>query len=213
MNDKKAIVLLSGGLDSAVVSIYMAHYTEYEVKAGVFINRGQSNYENEHWAVGQVSTYLKIPLIHAGFEVKDLRLFWGEAKIKKMGVPARNLILGALALPFVYALGCDTLVLGNIAEDVYPDCNVEFRKSFSNTASQALEKTVSVIAPLADWEHWDKADEISFAARSGHSDLFRLTWTCWKAGRIQCGICDACRSRREGFTKAGVKDYFLYEND
>lgn len=210
MSKGNAVVLLSGGLDSAVVGAYLKH-NDYNVKAGVFINRGQSNYDRELMAVCSVAEYLEVPLLCADFSLPDLGKVLSKEVRKKLGIPARNLILGTVALPYVYALDCQFLALGNIVSDEFPDCNQEFRLKFAAAASQALDKRVEVVAPLADWEHWDKAGEISFAERNGHSNLFRLTWTCWLGGEFHCGNCHACEGRKEGFASARIVDPTVYE--
>lgn len=210
MSKRKVVVLLSGGLDSAIVGAYLKH-KDYSIEAGVFVNRGQSNYDRELVAVRNVAEYLKIPLLCAEFSLPDLSKVLSKEARKKLCIPARNLILGTVALPYVYALDCQFLALGNIVSDEFPDCNKEFRSKFAATASQALDKKVEVVAPLADWENWDKADEISFAERTGHPTLFQLTWTCWLGGEFHCGNCHACEGRKEGFSSAGIIDPTIYE--
>src|SRR3989344_6919775 len=211
MENKNAMVLLSGGLDSAVAAAYLPD-KGYAVKAGIFVNRGQSNYEQEFKAAQKVSEYLNIPLYNASFSLPDLGKTLSKDMVKKVGIPARNFILGTLALPYIFTLDCGMLVLGNITEDVFPDCNPEFRSKFSVAASQALGREVTVIAPLADWENFDKAGEISYAEVHEYRALFGMTWTCWRGGEFHCGQCDACESRKEGFSKAGVIDPVPYED-
>jgi len=146
-----------------------------------------------------------------GFPCRILKKIFSEEDSVKFGIPARNLILGSLALPYLRALECSMLILGNITEDVYPDCSLGFRKKFSEMATQTLDKSVEVVAPLADWNNWDKADEIIFAIENKLFPLFSMSWTRWKGGEIHCGKCQACESRREGFAKAGVQDPVRYE--
>lgn len=212
MDNKKAIVLLSGGLDSAIVAAFIRQ-CRYDLQAAVFVNRGQSNLAQEGLAAVRVAQYFGIPVYGASFFVPDLKKLFSNEDSVKFGVPARNLILGSLALPYLRALDCDLLVLGNNTEDTYPDCNQEFRKTFSTTATQTLGRSVEVIAPFADWVSWDKSEEITYAVINGLSPLFALTWTCWKGGELHCGKCHACESRREGFAKARVEDRVAYEND
>lgn len=212
MNDKKAIVLLSGGLDSAIAAAFIRQ-CRHDLMAAVFVDRGQSNLKKESSAAKSVTEYLQIPLYNAMFSVPDLKNLFSEEDSVKFGIPARNLILGSLALPYLRALDCNLLIIGNINEDIYPDCNQEFRKTFSMTVTQTLGRPVEVVAPFADWVSWDKSEEINYAVINGLSPLFALTWTCWKGGEIHCGKCHACESRREGFAKAGVEDRVAYEDD
>ncbi len=210
MNNKNVVVLLSGGLDSAVASAYLTA-DGYSVKAGVFVNRGQSNYERELSAVRRVSDHLQIPLYLADFSLPDLGKVLSKEMRKKIGIPARNLILATMTLPYLYALDCSLLALGNITSDWRPDCNGAFRFKLAEVASQALEREIGVVAPLADWEGWDKSDEITWASSSGQAELFGLTWTCWLGGEVHCGDCDACKGRKEGFKLAGINDPTKYE--
>ena len=209
MNEKSAVVLLSGGLDSAVTAAYLKA-NGYTIKAGVFVNRGQSNYKQELSAVLKVSEYLQVSLCSADFSLPDLSKFLSKEMRKKIGIPARNLILSTLTLPYIYVLDCSVLALGNIISDWRPDCNKEFRSKLAAVASQALEKEIDVVAPLADWEGWDKSDEIIYANNNGYADLFGLTWTCWLGGKVHCGACDACKGRKEGFVVAGLADPTAY---
>lgn len=210
MKGKNVAILLSGGLDSAITAAYLKSHG-YAVKAGVFVNRGQSNYDKEFVAARSVSEYLQIPLLRADFSLADLGKLLSKEMRKKLGIPARNLILGAVALPYAYVLDCGILALGNIISDEFPDCNKEFRSKLTAAASQALDKQIEIVAPFADWKSWNKADEIDFAWRSGYAHLFNITWTCWLGREFHCGLCDACEGRKEGFEKVGLTDPIIYE--
>lgn len=212
MNERKAIVLLSGGLDSAV-TLAVLKMMGYTIKGGVFVNRGQSNAGQEAVAVAKVGEYFHIQLMQANFSLPSLEKLLTPEVRKKLGIPARNLIFATLTLPYLRIFECNTLALGNITEDFRPDCDAEFRKQLSQLATKTLDFPISVVAPLADWMRWDKAQEIRWAYDEGYADLLWMTWTCWKGGDHQCGTCDACKSRREGFANAGVEDHTVYAND
>lgn len=209
--NKNAVVLLSGGLDSAIMSAYMKD--RYNLKAGVFVNRGQSNYNRELAASRAVSEYLKIPLFQTSYSLDGLSNLISKEAREKVGVPARNLILAAMALPYVYALDCQMLALGSIVTDTFPDSNEDFRSKFTALASQTLERDIQVLAPFADIEKWGKAEEIEFANTAGHSTLLAITWSCWMSGGLHCGKCPACENRKEGFATAGITDPTWYEGD
>ena len=209
--NKNAIALLSGGLDSSIMSLYMDR--RFNLKAGVFVNRGQSNYRHELRASKAVADYLAIPLFHTGYSLTGLNNLLTKETREKVGIPARNLILTAMALPYMYALDCQTLALGSISTDIFPDSNADFRMKFTALASQTLEKEVRIIAPFADWENWDKAGGINYADETGHSDLFAMTWTCWMNNELHCGRCSACIKRKEGFISAGIVDPTVYEGE
>lgn len=211
LEKKSAVVLLSGGLDSAITVAYLL-WLGHDVKAGVFVNRGQSNFNKEADAARRVAEYFNIPLYNASFSVQDSKSIVPKDPSKKHLTPGRNLILVSLALPFVDRLDCDTLALGNIISDEFPDCNPDFRKKFREAASQALGREIEVVAPLADWPNWDKEGEIHFAYVAGYKKLFEITWTCWSGGETHCGVCEACNGRKEGFKKAGLPDPTIYKD-
>lgn len=206
---RRAMVLLSGGLNSAITAAYLLK-NGHEIGGAVFIARGQSNFECELKAATMVALHLGIPLYHAVLAFPNLTYLIPKEKLYRVGTPARNFILGAIALPYAAILNCDALVFGNIVSDELPDCSRNFRLKFTDAASQALNRGMEVVAPLADWENWDKADEIRFAAENGYGKLFKLTWTCRQQGTVHCGVCDACKARKEGFKKAGIKDPVTY---
>ena len=209
---KRTLVLLSGGLDSAVAAEYLRD-KGYEIIAGLFINRGQSNYRNEKRAVLRISKYLNMKVYFAQFSLLHLEEILSHEMRMKVGIPGRNLILASMALSYMYALSCEVLALGNTASDVFPDSNKEFRAKFTETAIYALDKKIKVIAPLADLERWDKARSISFAERIGQYNLLELTWSCWKAGKMHCGTCAACIQRKEAFAAAELRDLTKYAGD
>lgn len=204
---KTAVVLLSGGLDSAITTAYLLDHG-YMVKAGIFVDRDQSNLENEKIAAEIIARRLDITLLHAHFSLPNLMGLLPKDIVKKSGsVPGRNFILGTLALPYLYALNCDILAIGNVASDRrFSDCSRSFRDAFSAAATQALQKPVSVVAPFADWENAEKKDEILYASNRGHGWIFSRSWTCWYVGVLQCGACDTCRGRMAAFREAGVAD-------
>ncbi len=205
MERKNFVVLLSGGLDSAITAAYLKT-KGHIVKAGIFVNRGQTNYEHELTAAQQVSEYLNIPLIGASFSIPDLKKLLSEEDRKKVGIPARNLILATMALPYAYILKTEHIALGNIHSDFRPDSNREFRLKFSETASFSLGRYIQVIAPLADWEGWDKVDVIRFAIENNYPSLLKFSWTCWENKKFPCGECGACKGRAEGFAEAEIED-------
>ena len=210
MENQRAVVLLSGGLDSAIAVAYL-QTRNYEIAGSVFVNRGQSNYKKELTAAVAVAELLKIPIYISKFSIPDLDTLVTEEARKKFGIPARNLIMGTLALPYIQALNCDHLVLGNIASDIFPDSNLAFREKFSSVVSHVLDRQIKVTAPLADWENWDKTGEILFASKNNLEILFSLTWTCWGGGKFPCRKCKACLGRKEGFAKADLADPTIYE--
>lgn len=219
---KKAVVLLSGGMDSAVV-LAIAREQGFEAHA-LSVRYGQ-RHTSELDAAVRVAT-LQGAAQHKTVHV-DLRAFGGSAltddiDVPEAGgagipvtyVPARNTIMLSLALGWAEVLGANDLFCGVNAVDYsgYPDCRPEFIDAFERLANVATKAGVEgaglrVRAPLL---RMGKADIVREGLRLGVD--FSATVSCYRAdaeGRA-CGHCDACRLRAEGFAAAGVEDPTRY---
>ncbi|HHW4679643.1 MAG TPA: 7-cyano-7-deazaguanine synthase QueC [Xylella sp.] len=219
---KKAVVLLSGGMDSAVVTA-MAQSQGFTVYT-LSIRYGQ-RHTSELDAAARVAKMLKVAA-HKVVDV-DLRGIGGSAltddiEIPDAGsagipvtyVPARNTIMLSLALSWAEVMGAADLFCGVNAVDYsgYPDCRPQFIKAFETLANLATKAGVEgtnlcVHAPL---QFLSKADIVHEGLRHGVD--FALTVSCYRAdvdGRA-CGRCDACKLRADGFTGAGVPDPTRY---
>jgi 7-cyano-7-deazaguanine synthase len=215
---KKAVVLLSGGMDSAAV-IAIAQEQGYQVYA-LSVRYGQ-RHTSELDAAARVAAALGV----AGHKVVDvdLRSIGGSALTDDIAVPeaggagipvtyvpARNTIMLSLALGWAEVLGANDIFCGVNAVDYsgYPDCRPEFIAAFQTLANLATKAGVEgagirVHAPL---QHLSKAQIASEGQRLGVD--FGLTVSCYQAdteGRA-CGHCDACRLRADGFAAAGLTD-------
>ena len=215
---KKAVVLLSGGMDSAAV-IAIAQEQGFDVHA-LSVRYGQ-RHTSELDAAMRVATAMGV-LAHKTVDV-DLRSIGGSAltddiDVPEAGgagipvtyVPARNTIMLSLALGWAEVLGASDIFCGVNAVDYsgYPDCRPEFIEAFERLAHLATKAGVEgagirVHAPL---QRMSKADIVREGVRLGVD--FGLTVSCYRAdtqGRA-CGQCDACRLRADGFAAAGVPD-------
>src|ERR1044072_590495 len=191
----KVLILLSGGLDSSLTAAYLKQIGK--IVYGLFIDRGQRNLEKEMQATKRVSEILGLNMLYeSSFSLKGIRDLLTPEIISKRGIPGRNLILISIATPYADLLDCDLIATGNITSDDYPDCNTYFRESYSQVLSLVLERHISVVSPFADWEKWDKADEIKWGSENGYEEVINTTWTCWKLGQKHCGECPACLGRR-----------------
>lgn len=223
LSSRKAVVLLSGGLDSMVTAA-LACERGFEVHA-LTIDYGQ-RHRLELDAAERISRELGV----AGHSrlALDLRSFGGSAltadiPVPKTGVgddipityvPARNLVFLSLTVACAEAAGAHDIFIGVNALDYsgYPDCRPEFIASFAETArlgtKLGVEGTpISIHAPL---QHLTKSDIARECARLGLDPAW--SWSCYDPtpDGLACGTCDSCRLRRKGFDEAGVIDSTQY---
>lgn len=221
---QRAVVLLSGGLDSATV-LAMARAQGHECHC-LSLDYGQ-RHRAELVAAARVAAALGAAS-HRTLTL-DLRAFGGsaltdnaidvptdgvEAGIPVTYVPARNTIMLSLALAWAEVLGAQDIHCGVNAVDYsgYPDCRPEYISAFEAMANLATRAAVegarlTVHAPLIALT---KAGIIRAGVQLGVD--YALTVSCYQAaddGRA-CGMCDACRLRREGFAAAGIADPTRY---
>ncbi|MDP1557885.1 MAG: 7-cyano-7-deazaguanine synthase QueC [Nitrosomonas sp.] len=221
----KAVVLLSGGLDSAT-ALAIARNRKFECYA-LSVDYGQ-RHESELVAAKNVTQAL------GAYEHKvikiDLAAFGGSAltdqsinvpiagekeDIPITYVPARNTVMLSLALAWAETLGCHDIFIGVNAVDYsgYPDCRPEYIKAFECMANLATRAAiegnkVKIHAPLMNLSK----NKIIQEGLSLGID-YRLTVSCYQADEagLACGVCDSCRIRRVGFNAAGVADPTRYQ--
>jgi len=222
---KKAVVLVSGGMDSAVV-LALAREQGYAAHA-LSVRYGQ-RHPSELEAATTVAQALGA-VTHKMVDI-DLRAIGGSALtddgiavpdagsegIPVTYVPARNTIMLSVALGWAEVLGARDLFCGVNAVDYsgYPDCRPEFIQAFERLANVATKAGVEganlrIHAPLMQMS---KADIAREGTRLGVD--FSMTVSCYQAdarGRA-CGHCDACHLRAQGFAVAGLLDPTLYVN-
>lgn len=220
---KKAIVLLSGGLDS-MVSAAMAREQGYDIIA-LTIDYNQRHKIELQSAVQiaaklDVGEHIILPL--------DLSRFGGSAltddiDVPKSGVtndipvtyvPARNLIFLSLTLGLAEARDARDIFIGVNALDYsgYPDCRPEFIEGFERLADLATKagdqgSGFTIQTPL---QYMTKADIAKEARRLDIDPA--LSWSCYDPaeGNLHCGFCDSCRLRQKGFEEAGIADPTRY---
>ncbi len=228
MSEKKAVVLLSGGLDSTTV-LAIAKQQGFDVYALSF-DYGQ-NHKIELEFAARVAQAQGVAR-HAIVKV-DLRAFGGSAltsdtpvpkgrSVEAMGhgvpvtyVPARNTVFLSLALAFAESLGAADIFLGVNALDYsgYPDCRPEFIEAFEKMANLATKmgtedgKRITIHTPLIAMT---KQQIVEAGRRLGVD--YGLTITCYdpSANGEACGACDACLLRLRGFAEAGMTDPARY---
>ncbi len=219
----KAVVLVSGGLDSATV-LAMARREGWACHA-LSVDYGQ-RHRAELEAAAAVASALGA-VEHRVVRV-DLGAFGGSAltdpaipvpKAPSAGipstyVPARNTILLALALAYAEVTGADAIFTGANAVDYsgYPDCRPEYLAAFEAMANLATKRAVegSPIVVRSPIVRLGKAEIVLRGHELGVD--FSMTVSCYDADErgAACGLCDACRLRREGFRAAGIADPTRY---
>lgn len=221
--NRRAVVLLSGGLDSATalavarndgwechalsVDYGQRHASELDAARAVARQLGAAGHRVVHLDMGQFG----------GSALTDPALAVPTAPsngIPVTYVPARNTVMLSLALGWAEVLGADAIYIGVNAVDYsgYPDCRPEFIEAFARMANLATKRAVegcpiAIETPLIALS---KAEIIRMGSRLGVD--YSLTVSCYQAdesGRA-CGECDSCRFRRRGFLDAGVADVTRY---
>ncbi len=223
MSDKRAVVLLSGGLDSATV-LAQARAQGFQCHA-LSVDYGQRHHA-ELAAAQRVASALGA-YEHRVINI-DLTAFGGSAltdasiAVPEAGtsgipltyVPARNTIMLSLALAWAEVLQSQDIFIGVNAVDYsgYPDCRPAFVEAFERMANLATKAAVegqplTLHAPLL---HLSKAEIIQAGVALGVD--YALTVSCYQADESghACGRCDSCRLRKEGFRMAGVADPTRY---
>ena len=218
---KKAIVLLSGGLDSSV-TLYYAKKKNYKVYCLVF-DYGQRHLKEIESArkiakLAEVKyTVLKLALPKKAGVLLDkktplpkrsLLKLKEKANIPATYVPGRNIIFLSYALSYAEAIDADSIFIGANAIDYsgYPDCRPEFLKAFMRISKVATKRGVEgnpvrILAPLI------KKSKVEIVKLGKRLNVpFEYTWSCYKGLKYPCGYCDSCRLRAKGFKEAGFKD-------
>lgn len=223
MTDKKAVILLSGGLDSATV-VAMARAEGYACYSMSF-DYGQ-RHRAELQAAERVARQLGV-VEHkvigmnlggiGGSALTDSNIAVPETASEGVPVtyvPARNSVFLSLALGWAEVLGAQDIFIGVNAVDYsgYPDCRPAFVEAFERMANLATQAGVegrefSIRAPL---QNLSKAEIVREGVRLGVD--YAMTVSCYQAdddGRA-CGKCDSCRLRAAGFREAGITDPTRY---
>jgi len=213
---KKAIVLLSGGLDSPTVA-FMAREKGYDVSCLIF-DYGQ-RHRREIESAKKIAEREGFP-----FEVLEFRMPWGGSslldkqikiprkrdlkaiknKIPSTYVPARNTIFIAFGVSYAEAIGAEAVFIGANAIDFsgYPDCRPEYFKAYKKLISRATKNgKIKIEVPLL---YKNKSEIIKIGRSIGVPH--ELTWSCYDGGEVPCLECDSCILRAKGFKEAGLKD-------
>lgn len=218
---KKALCIMSGGMDSTLVSYIMRSHG-YDVVA-LHFNYGQRT------VVKELESYRAICLdlgVVEKYEI-DLDFFKTigasaltdhsidvptggiEAGVPITYVPFRNGIFLSIATAIAEKEGCCAIAIGVVEEDSsgYPDCREAFIDTFAKAANLGTKETtdITIEMPLV---HLQKSQIVEESLRLGAP--LHLTWSCYQSEEAACGECDSCRLRLRGFERAGVTDPIPY---
>ena len=215
---KRAVILLSGGLDSAT-TLCVAKKRRLSCFCLIF-DYGQ-RHKKEINCAKKIAKYAKVP-----FKVVKITLPWGgsvllDKKIKvptnrsknipATYVPARNTIFLSFALSYAETIGADAIFIGANAVDFsgYPDCRPNYYKAFQKIAKLGTKKgaegkLIKIFTPLINKT---KAEIIKLGTKLGVP--YKFSWSCYKGGKTLCGKCDSCIFRAKGFKEAKIKDPLL----
>jgi len=223
----KAVVLLSGGLDSST-ALAIAHQQGFELHT-ISFDYGQ-RHQREVEAASAIARHYHVieqKTVHI-----DLRAFGGSALTADIAVPhgramqemahdipityvpARNTIFLSFALAYAEVSGSDSIFLGINAIDYsgYPDCRPEYLQAYEQMANLATKASVQdgrrvrIHAPLL---RLSKADIIRKGVELGVP--YHLTWSCYEGHELACGTCDSCLLRLAGFAEVGLSDPVHYQ--
>ncbi len=207
---KQAVVLLSGGLDSATV-LYLAKARGYLCRCLIF-DYGQLHKKEINQAVkiakaaGCAYKILKIDFPWKGSALLDQKIKVPEkisGGIPATYVPSRNIIFLSFAASFAETIKAQAIFIGAHAQDYsgYPDCRPEFFTAFSKMVKAGTYGGFKILSPLL---RKNKSQIILLGQKFGVP--FELTWSCYRGAKTPCAKCDSCYYRAKGFKEAGLVD-------
>ena len=216
----KALVILSGGLDSTTC-LYWAkkRYDEVETVSfdyGSKHNKRELSYakktckklgvKNTVIKLDFIGKYFKSDLLKTGGKIPDG--YYTAKSMKSTVVPFRNGIMMSICAGFAESNNCDVIILGNHSGDhvIYPDCRPEFIDAISKAIKNGTEKKIKVVSPFCNKT---KTDIVKAGTKLGVD--YTLTYSCYKGKKKHCGLCGTCTERKEAFQQAKVKDITDYE--
>lgn len=226
MSVEKAVVILSGGIDSSTL-LYKTVNEGLETHALSFLY-GQKH-KKEIEAAKTVCSILDVE--HRIVDISAVNeLLGGSAltdanvdipevpetaehfdTLKITIVPNRNAIFLSLAIGYAVSIGADNVYFGAHFSDrgVYPDCREEFVSAFEASERLATDNpALNVKAPFVDKR---KSEIVKLGSSLGVP--FEVAWTCYKGGQLHCGVCSSCRERKRAFSESGVSDPTRYAGE
>ncbi len=221
MSREKAVVLVSGGMDSCVTAA-IAH-TECEL-AFLHLNYGQRTQQRELKAFNNIADFYNVRerlVVDVGYfsqiggsSLTDTRISVSKADLESQEIPSsyvpfRNGNILSIAASWAEVIGAGKIFIGAVEEDSsgYPDCREDFFRPFEKALNLGTkpQTRLRIITPLI---HLAKADIVRKGLELNAP--LELTWSCYQNEDKACGICDSCALRLRGFEQAGVEDPIEY---
>ena len=221
-NDKRAVILVSGGMDSAT-AVYEAMERGYEPYF-FHTSYGQETEIKERECAEQLADHVDAAdFLHV--ETRHLALIGASSltdddidveqadlesdEIPTSYVPFRNANLLSMATSYAEANDCSAVFIGAHSEDFsgYPDCRPEFFDAFQRVIDVGTkpDTEIELIAPFVEWS------KTEIAERGLDFDVpYEITWSCYRSEEPACGTCDACAFRLQAFQRAGAVDPIEY---
>jgi 7-cyano-7-deazaguanine synthase len=229
---RKAVVLLSGGMDSCVSAAIAVERLGRENVALLHASYGQRTQQRERRAFEEIGDFYKIEqrlvaqldyfrqiggsaLTDTTIAVPEDSLeapstHKDESNIPVTYVPFRNAHFLSVGVSWAEAIRAGYIYIGAVAEDSsgYPDCRPEYYEAFQELikAGTRPETRIEIVTPVIRM----KKDEIIERGLALHAPL-QLTWSCYQGEELACGACDSCLLRLRAFEKAGVTDPIAYQ--
>lgn len=221
---EKAIVLVSGGMDSLVCA-GIALEEKYDVSF-LHMNYGQKTSDRERKAFDEIADFYQIPeqnrkVIDMTFlkqiggssltdESISVKSYQGDSKsIPDSYVPFRNSIILSLAVSWAEVVDARKLFIGANYEDSpgYPDCRPSYYEAFNKVIKEGTKAgDIQIVTPVINMKKREivqKGLELQVP--------FALSWSCYKSSDKACGQCDSCALRLRGFKEAGINDPIEYQ--
>ncbi len=215
---KKAVVLLSGGMDSLVTFYYAKR--NYECHALIF-NYGQralreiecakkiaESASSKYYVLDISMPWKGSALLDETMEIPEGKVSIKGKKIPETYVPARNIIFLSFGVSFAEAIDADAVFIGAHQLDFsnYPDCRSSFFDRFRDTIKEGTKrghegKGIKIVTPIIDMT---KKEIVKLGIEMGVP--FEHTWSCYKNDFPPCGTCESCLFRIKAFEEAGVAD-------
>ena len=221
MGRDRAIVLVSGGLDSCVTAALAGR--DFDL-AFLHVGYGQRTEARERKAFEALADHfaadprlvLSLDALRriGGSSLTDPDMPVTPADLTYAGIPTsyvpfRNAHILCAAVSWAEVIGAGRIFIGAVEEDSsgYPDCRRAFYDAFERTIQEGTrpETSIRIVTPII---HLDKEHIVRRGVELGAP--FHLTWSCYTAGDRACGTCDSCALRLRGFRRAGVEDPLPY---